>query len=348
MNRRKFLTKTASVGVAIGSITMPGTVSATAKAAKPKIAFETISGTPALQLRHKAKSKGQPVLYVHGGTFPAALSVGYRFANGLAWEDALHGAGFDMWALDFEGYGGSARPAIFGQPADSGQLPLRCADAVKQIDHAVSHIVAATGYKRIAIIAHSWGGIPAAQFATNYPNMVERLVLFAPVVMRKQAQPSSSQASAASDVSKLPAWTLVTVDQQLKRFVADTPKGETNVLAEPELEHWAPKWLATDPASATHSPPAVKVPGGPTADFIETWNGVDLYDPALLKGDILFVRGAWDSVSSEADAKVFKSRAVSANVTLSTIPRSGHLAHLETNRAQLWAEVNSFLKASKT
>ena len=39
---------------------MPGTVSATAKAARPKIAFETISGTPALQLRHKAKAKAKP------------------------------------------------------------------------------------------------------------------------------------------------------------------------------------------------------------------------------------------------------------------------------------------------
>ena len=168
MDRRKFLTKTASVGVAIGSITMPGTVSATAKAAKPKIAFETISGTPALQLRHKAKPKGQPVLYVHGATFPSALSVGYHFADGLAWEDALHGAGFDVWALDFEGFGGSADPQAYAKPASDRPIPLRSLDAAQQIARAVQHILKKTGYKKMSIIAHSWGGVPAARFTSAH------------------------------------------------------------------------------------------------------------------------------------------------------------------------------------
>ena len=344
MDRRKFLTTTASVGVAIGSITMLDT----AKAAKPKIAFHTIIGTPALQLRHKAKPKGQPVLYVHGATFPSALSVGYHFADGLAWEDALHGAGFDVWALDFEGFGGSADPQAYAKPASDRPIPLRSLDAAQQIARAVQHILKKTGHKKLSIIAHSWGGVPAARYATDHVNLIEKLILFAPVVRRQPAPNLAGLGNNLPDPAKLPAWRNLTVAEQLARFVNDTPKGEASVLAEPTLEQWGRTWLATDPESGARTPPAVRVPGGPQADIIAMWTGADLYDPALLKGDILFVRGAWDSVSSEADAKAFKARAVGANVTLSTISRSGHLAHLETNRAQLWGEVNGFLKASKT
>ena len=54
---------------------------------------------------------GDPVLYIHGFTFPSAVSVGYRF-DGRSWADHLHGRGFDVWACDLLGYGGSTRPAL--------------------------------------------------------------------------------------------------------------------------------------------------------------------------------------------------------------------------------------------
>src|ERR1700709_562593 len=46
------------------------------------------------------------VLYVHGATFPSALSISHRF-DGRSWRDALCDAGIDVWALDFYGFGGS-------------------------------------------------------------------------------------------------------------------------------------------------------------------------------------------------------------------------------------------------
>ena len=46
------------------------------------------------------------VLYVHGATFPSALSIAYRF-DGRSWRDVLVEAGYAVWALDFLGFGGS-------------------------------------------------------------------------------------------------------------------------------------------------------------------------------------------------------------------------------------------------
>src|ERR1700730_12927671 len=46
------------------------------------------------------------VLYVHGATFPSALSIAYRF-DGRSWRDSLCDAAFDVWGLDFYGFGHS-------------------------------------------------------------------------------------------------------------------------------------------------------------------------------------------------------------------------------------------------
>src|SRR5476651_1562670 len=55
-----------------------------------------------------AATPRRAVLYVHGATFPSALSVAHRF-DGRSWRDALCGAGFDVWGLDFYGFGHSDR-----------------------------------------------------------------------------------------------------------------------------------------------------------------------------------------------------------------------------------------------
>src|SRR5215472_3538419 len=51
-----------------------------------------------------ASGPPRPVLYVHGGTFPSALSIAHRF-DGRSWRDELVAAGFDCWGLDFHGFG---------------------------------------------------------------------------------------------------------------------------------------------------------------------------------------------------------------------------------------------------
>src|SRR5246127_965335 len=45
------------------------------------------------------------VLYVHGGTFPSALSIAHRF-DGRSWRDELCAAGFQVWGLDFQALAG--------------------------------------------------------------------------------------------------------------------------------------------------------------------------------------------------------------------------------------------------
>jgi hypothetical protein len=50
------------------------------------------------------EQSGSVVLYVHGGTFPPALSIAHRF-DGRSWRDELAASGFRCWGLDFHGFG---------------------------------------------------------------------------------------------------------------------------------------------------------------------------------------------------------------------------------------------------
>src|SRR5262245_42593582 len=74
-----------------------------------------------------------PVLYGHGGTFPSALSIAHRF-DGRSWRDVLNAAGFNVWGLDFHGFGLSDPYPEMAEPAAVHQ-PLGCAaDCSRQLE----------------------------------------------------------------------------------------------------------------------------------------------------------------------------------------------------------------------
>jgi len=89
------------------------------------------------------------VLYIHGATFPSALSIAYRF-DGRSWRDALNEAGFDVWGLDFYGFGHSDRYPEMDQPA--AENPPLCAadDAAQQVEAAVRFILGHRGVEKLS------------------------------------------------------------------------------------------------------------------------------------------------------------------------------------------------------
>src|SRR5882672_2406864 len=117
------------------------------------------------------------VLYVHGATFPSALSIAHRF-DGKSWRDALNDAGFDVWGLDFHGFGHSDRYPQMNKPA-ADNAPLCVAeDAATQVEAAARFILAHQRLEKLSLISHSWGAMPASRFAASHPHLIERLVLF--------------------------------------------------------------------------------------------------------------------------------------------------------------------------
>jgi pimeloyl-ACP methyl ester carboxylesterase len=289
-------------------------------------------GEPSLLLRCCAGT-GHAVLYVHGATFPSALSVGYRFA-GRSWLDDLAAHGFDAWAFDFAGYGGSDRYAGMDGPREGA--PLGRADEVaKQIARVVDYVIEATGCERVSLIAHSWGSVPAALYATQHPERVDALCLFGPIAQR--TTPGLPLPESAG------AWRQVTVAEQLARFVGDVPAGQPRVLIDEDLRYWGPAYLATDPTSSSREPPSVRIPSGPQADVLAAWSGALPYSPEKVVAPTLIVRGEWDHVSNDDDADWLLSRSAAPIRKDVKIAKGTHLMHLEQCRDALFAAVRGFL-----
>jgi pimeloyl-ACP methyl ester carboxylesterase len=80
----------------------------------------------------------------------------------------------------------------------------------QQIEQAVRFILQHQGAQRISIIAHSWGTMATGLFAGRRPELVDRLVFFAPIAGR----------TIGTDAKQLPAWYVVSLQQQRDRFVA--------------------------------------------------------------------------------------------------------------------------------
>lgn len=277
---------------------------------------------------------GKPVLYVHGATFPSALSVGHRF-DGRSWEDDLADSGFDPWSFDFLGFGRSDRFPEMSEPAEA-HAPLGATeDAARQIETAVRHILGRTGGPRLSIIAHSWGTIATGLFATRCPELVDRLVLFGPITRRDGA-----------DARSQGAWNLVTLEAQWTRFVAEVPKGEPAVLSRRHFEQWGRAYLASDPESAHRTPAAVRVPAGPAQGIADAWAGHFGYDPAQVRAPVAIIRGEWDSLCTDADAAwLFGALSASPIRRDVKISRATHLMHLESGRLALYRETAAFLAA---
>ena len=162
-----------------------------------------------------ARRRKGVVLYVHGATFPSALSIAHRF-DGRSWRDELCAAGFHVWGFDFHGYGHSDPYPDMSEPPE-GREPLCTAeDASRQLEQAARFICQHHATERVSIIAHSWGTIVAGRFAARCPELVDRLVLFGAIARRN-----------GSAAQGYPAWRLVSLQDQWQRFTAEVPSRRT-------------------------------------------------------------------------------------------------------------------------
>lgn len=298
-----------------------------AAAGEPTLALQVQRPSPATA----ASPASGDVVYVHGGTFGADLSIFYRF-DGRSWADALNDIGLAVWGFDFTGYGGSDR-----YPNDDDRPAGRMDDVIPQLRRVISAVRARNADRAVSLVSHSWGASVAARYAAAYPQDVRALVLFAPVVTRT---PVVSPAAAATPPSHYP----ITLWAQYRRFIEDVPRGQPQALNEAHFDAWGAAYLATDPRAAERVPPSVITPFGPVADIGAMWSGQALYDPSRIVAPTLLVRGEWDSLCTDADANRLLSSVSARDKVGVKIERATHLMHLESQRTVLHDRVNTFLR----
>ena len=308
-----------------------------------RLPFETSSGRLCLFLRHLPAStprpgrKRQAVLYFNGARLASAVTVAHRI-DGQSWRDDLTARGFDVWALDYLGYGQSDRYPQMTQPATANKALGRIREVTAQVEAALHFILNRMDLGQLSVLAHSWGSNIAALVAIRNPAQISKLALFGPVTHR----PTPIDAGSSPVV---PAWNTITAQEWRKAFDADVPVGHPPLIPAAQFEEWAAAYLQCDPESATRTPPAVKVPWGGMADVLELWGGGKIYDPSEVRAPTLIVRGEWDSYSTDADAHWLFSNLINASQRRDVkIGMGTHFMFYEPSRFDLYDEVGCFFQ----
>ena len=256
-----------------------------------RIAFMDVpaSGTP----------NGHTVVLFHGNNF-----AGFYFGGVI---EALRKEGFRVVAPDQIGYGRSSKPIIpynFNDMARNTRLVLQSL----KIDRAM-------------VVGHSMGGMLAARFATQYPDVVERLVLYNPIglVDQRFTRPAGSVDEAYKQTL---ASTYQSVKAALMRYVAHNESAWT-----PEFEQYARVRYAWTLGAEW-----------PRLAMVQSLLGQVIYqDPVVsdwahIKAPTLVFGGAEDVLPGSA--ALFQERMAFAAKTipqgrLHLIPGIGHVPHLE-------------------
>jgi pimeloyl-ACP methyl ester carboxylesterase len=124
--------------------------------------------------RYQTDEAGEkkPLLMVHGLTYSSHefdvdygdYSLARFFANN----------GYSVWLLDIAGYGSS-------QKVEDGFVS-NSDYAAEDIAAAAKVITAAAKTKKLDVLGWSWGTVTGGRFAAKYPELVGKLVLYAPIV----------------------------------------------------------------------------------------------------------------------------------------------------------------------
>jgi pimeloyl-ACP methyl ester carboxylesterase len=255
---------------------------------------------------------------------------------GGSWMDAINQAGHEAWALDFVGYGKSDRYPEMSQ-ASTAHGPLGgLDDMTRQINSAIAFISRNRKERRVILVAHSAGTFAAGRFTEDHPERVGGLVLFgAPAPEGGHVTPE--------EAIPTEAYFDMTPQQQWDGWEV-TVKQAGHWTAE-DAAPWGKAWLASDPTSATRTPPSVRVPYGMMAAYAAVVKSGRLpYSPARLQTPTLVVVGEWDAVSPVSQAMAIFQALASPEKRLVVLGQGGHRLHLESGRSQLYAEIAAFLR----
>lgn len=165
-------------------------------------------------------------------------------------------------------------------------------------------------------------------------------LLFLRLLPGRQQNPQECEINA-----QVPAWRIVTLEDQWKRFIEDVPPGELPVLSPVHFREWGERYLDSDAGSRSRNPAGVKVPLGPFSEIMKAWHGSLAYDPGAVQCPIAIIRGEWDGLLPDEDARWLFDAFVRAPCKRDIkIARGTHLMHLEAMRFALWRESIAFLE----
>ena len=227
--------------------------------------------------------------------------------------------GFDVWTMDFEGYGRSTRT--------NGNSNI--ADGVRDLEAAVDVVLRETGQRRVHFFGESSGGLRAGAFAAAHPDRVDRMILAA---FTYTGEGSPTLADRAKQVEFYRANNRRPRDREMIRSIFTRDKPGT-----------------ADPAVAEALADA-ELPFGdsvPTGTYLDMTANLPVVDPLKVHAPVLLVRGEFDGIATEADLMSFFQKLPNGDRQLVVLGGMSHSVALGLNRDQLWHVMRGFLEMPK-
>jgi pimeloyl-ACP methyl ester carboxylesterase len=257
---------------------------------------------------------GRTIVLLHGNNF-----AGFYWGGPI---DVLRKEGFRVIVPDQIGYGRSSKPII---PYNFNDMAL---NTRRLLDHLK--------VTRAVIIGHSMGGMLATRFATQYPSLTERLVVYNPIGLLdgRFARPSTSADEAYKQTLAASYQTNYTA---IARYFSHDPSAW-----KPEFDRYVRiryAWtLSAD---------------WPRYAMVQTllqqvqYNDPVVYDWAHIKAPTLAIGGAEDSLTPDFPGrmKVLANTIPDGKGRLHLIPGLGHVPHMEAPE-KLYPPLLAFLRES--
>lgn len=298
--------------------------------------------TPGLRVAVRRRNGSEagvrpPVLFVHGATYAASLTVDYPLDGATdSWMASLASAGFDVWCVDLLGYGRSDRPPEMDLPADQHAPLVDTAQAERDVSLVIDFMLGVTGSNQISLIGYSWGTAISGGIAAARPDVVDRLVLYGALWVK--VTPSAITAGGPPG-----AYREVTAEAMLARWVTGLDAAQQTAIGDlTARQQWAATVLASDPNPSSKT---LRAPAGVVKDVLENWGqGRPTYDPAKIQAPTLIVVGEWDhETTPEQGREVFARLEAAADRRFLLIGRATHSMLLERQAPVLRAAVEAFL-----
>jgi pimeloyl-ACP methyl ester carboxylesterase len=318
--RRQFLQGT-SVVVAGGLGSMPHAAAAAAgKLAREE--FFVSKGDVKLCVWRKRMigdgSDDKPVLFlVHGSTPSAGGSMDLQVPGRTDYSlmEKMAEYGFDVWTMDFEGYGRSTRSA-----RHCGVMT-----GVEDLKAVIPLVVKTSGRKTVMMMGESSGAIRAGVYAMEEPTIVERIILSsftytgkdAPEIDRRRRDAESYRANPLRPIS------LATFQRIFNRDMPGTSEPiVAQAMADYELK------LGSSVPSGTYLDMATKLP---------------MVDPKRLHCPVCIIRPEHDGNASEAELLEFFGQLPNKDKQFFILSGLSHAATLGINRHRVWHVMLEFL-----
>lgn len=237
---------------------------------------------------NRAYDESETLLMVHGATYSSGSLYDTPVA-GSSFMDHLARAGFDVYAVDVRGYGGSTRSEEITQPAQAA-LPLgRTETAVRDFTCAADFVLRRRQLKQLNVFGMSWGGTIAAAYTVQNNEKVRHLGLLAPQWLSNKPVPIDTGA-------ELGAWRIVNMNAAKQHWLSGAPADKRDSLIPAgAFEAWVENTLQTEPDAELRANTSFKSGNGPIQDIREYWTAnKPYYDPAEITVPVMLIHGEWD------------------------------------------------------